>query len=140
MARTAIRHARILSAVTGVLLVAGVLSAVPALAPAQAMPHAAAAAAATDARLGELVGRRTRTSMTIRQADGSLKTVLSAGAVHYQDSTGAWKRIDNTLIDSMDAGYAYRNKANSFRASFKAALGGEHLQVSTAGRNFGLQL
>jgi hypothetical protein len=129
MARTLFRPARILSVLTGAALVAGIL--VPLATPTPA-PAATKPASASDARPGELVDLRTRTSMTIRQADGTLQTVLSAGPVHYRDANGAWQRIDNNLVATSEAGYAYRNKANSFRTLFKAALDVDYLRVTSA--------
>ena len=128
--------ARIVAITAGVALVAGVVSAVGPF----PLATKAAAAAPSDAQPGELVAQRTRTSATIRQSDGTLKTTISAGAVHYRDSAGAWKRIDSALAATAEDGFAYRNKANSFHALFKAALGGEHLRVSSGGRDFGLSL
>ena len=128
--------ARIVAITASTALVAGLLSAVG---PSPLVPKAVAAGA-SDAQPGELVDQRTRTSVTTRQNDGTLKTTISAGAVHYRDSAGAWKRIDSALVDTAEAGYAYRNRANSFRALFKSALDGEHLRVSSGGRDYGLRL
>ncbi|HST47873.1 DNRLRE domain-containing protein [Jatrophihabitans sp.] len=136
MARTSLRPARILCLLTSATLVTGMGTAVTS----SLTPKAAAAApAASDARPGELVNHRTRTSMTIRKSDGTLQTILSAGAVHYWTASG-WKRIDSELVAADEAGFAYRNKANSFRAQFKGASDGEYLRVSAAGRDFGLSL
>jgi RHS repeat-associated protein len=136
MARTSLLSARLVTVITSTALIAGLLSVAG---PPPLVPKAAAAPA-SDARPGELVGERTRTSVTTRQGDGMLRTTVAAGAVHYRDGAGAWKRIDNAVVETNEAGYAFRNKANSFRALFKSALDGEHLRFAAGGRDFGLRL
>ncbi|HEX8081372.1 MAG TPA: DNRLRE domain-containing protein [Jatrophihabitans sp.] len=136
MARTPFPAARFVSVIASMALLAGLLSVAG---PPPLVPKAAAAPV-SDARPGELVEKRTRTSVTTRQADGMLRTAVSAGAVHYRDGAGAWKRIDSGLVETSEDGYAFRNKANSFRALFKGALDGEHLRFTSGGRDFGLRL
>jgi RHS repeat-associated protein len=128
--------ARVVSVIASAALVAGLLSVAS---PPPLLPEAVAAPV-SDARPGELVDKRTRTSVTTRQQDGMLRTTVAAGAVHYRDGAGAWKRIDSALVATAEAGYAFRNKANSFRALFKSALDGEHLRFTAGGRDFGLRL
>ncbi len=124
MAPTPSLPARFVSVIASTALIAGLLSVVgpPPLTP------KAAAAPLSDARPGELIEKRTRTSVTTRQADGSLKTTVSAGAVHYRDGAGAWKRIDSALVGADEAGYAFRNKATAFARSSS-----QHWTASTCG-------
>jgi hypothetical protein len=82
--------------------------------------------------LGEVTSLRTRTSDTYRAAGGAYKTVLSAGSVNYQDSSGAWQPIDDTLVASAVPGYAYQNKANAYTLLLPPDLGGAPVKV-TAG-------
>lgn len=61
----------------------------------------------------EVVSLRTRTSRTYATPQG-YQTVISLGSVNYQDASGAWKPIDDTLVASTTSGYAYQNKANAY--------------------------
>src|SRR5438105_14231057 len=55
----------------------------------------------------------TRRSRTFH--DGHKKiTVLYGGAVNYRDAHGAWQTIDDTLVPSATAGYAYENRADGY--------------------------
>lgn len=61
----------------------------------------------------EIVGMRTRTSNTynigqLNEAD------IYPGSINYQDLRGRWQPIDNSLVPSHRAGYAYTNAANRY--------------------------
>src|SRR5205809_6824341 len=75
----------------------------------------------------ELIAKRTATSETFRNADGTFTTSAYATPVHYLDPSGAWQKIDSTLVPSPLAGHAWTNRANSFRLNFKAQLGANYL-------------
>ena len=85
----------------------------------------AAAAQAGGVRPGalELPGKRTATSNTYLNADGSYTAVVSPHAVNYRDVSGAWQPIDTTLVSSSTAGYAFQNAAGPFHALFKDGAG-----------------
>jgi len=72
----------------------------------------------------EVVGRRTRTSRTYANSNGTFSTVYYAGSMNYQDANGAWQPIDNTLVKDSAAGFAYTNRANRYRVHLPASVGG----------------
>jgi hypothetical protein len=61
----------------------------------------------------ELPQLRTQFSRTYATR-GGYEAKLYAGSVNYQDGSGAWQPIDNTLIPSTQPGYAYQNAANRY--------------------------
>src|SRR5687767_4390620 len=96
--------------------------------PELGLRQAESARAAVPVRI-ELPDRRTATSQTFRNADGTFTTALSSGPVHFKNAQGKWAAIDSRLIPTLDAGYAWQNAANRFRVRFKAALPDEHLRL-----------
>src|SRR5947209_14649184 len=49
-------------------------------------------------------------------------TVLYGGAVNYRDKHGDWQPIDDTLVPSAAAGFAYENKADAYTLRLPADL------------------
>ena len=88
----------------------------------------------------EIVGKRTASSKTFRNPGGTLTTRVFAGPVHFRGASGAWQAIESTFVASGRQGYAFRNKANGFRADFKAQLGGDHLRFEVGERAFAMGL
>lgn len=78
----------------------------------------------------ELSERRTANSATFGQADGTFKTVVSSGPMHYRDRQGKWQNPDNTLVDERAPGYALVNKTNGYRAQLPADLGASPVRVA----------
>lgn len=91
---------------------------------------------ATPPRLGELPERRTRTSTTRRNANGSLTTTLHSGPVNYRASDGSMQPIDTKLARTDQDGYAWRSGANAFQVRFKDALESGFSEFRAAGRVF----
>ena len=89
---------------------------------------------------GELEERRTRSSSTVRNADGTLTTTLHAGAVHYRDTRGSWRPIKSDVVEERRDGFAYRNAANAFTVRWKDRLDGEYLGFTADGVDFRLAL
>jgi RHS repeat-associated protein len=87
----------------------------------------------------ELVERRTRTSKTFSNDEGTLTTVLSPGAVHYR-AEGKWEEIQSEFVPAEAPGYAFRNRANSFRASFKENAGEGFLRMEVRDQAFEFSL
>ena len=136
-----------------VVVVVAVLAALMATGPAPAAagpagpprpaPTAAPATPAAPPRLGELPERRTRTSTTRRNANGTLTTTVFAGPVHYQAADGSWQRIDPSLRPIDRQGYRWQNTAGAFTARFRPSLAepgflalgvaGRHLTLSAVG-------
>src|SRR5215475_6660764 len=77
----------------------------------------------------------TRNSRTVRHANGSYTTTIFPAPVNYRTAAG-WAPIDSSLVTSGEAGFAWRNKANRFTASFARHVGNGYLRVQTAGGTF----
>src|SRR5947209_4719928 len=116
-------------------LAVGAVALVAALAPA-----AAAQAHGPQPGALELPGKRTATSSTYLNRDGSYTTVVAPQAVNYRDVSGEWQPIDTTLVSSSTAGYAFQNAAGPFRASFKDGAGDGFVRFDVAGQTFALGL
>jgi RHS repeat-associated protein len=86
----------------------------------------------------EIPARRTASSDTFRNPDGTDTTVVYSGSVNYQASDGSWQPINSQLIPSDRAGYAYRNNANRFHVYFKPQLDNDFLRFEVDGKSFTL--
>ncbi|HZB51759.1 MAG TPA: DNRLRE domain-containing protein, partial [Mycobacteriales bacterium] len=114
--------------------------------PVATVPVAAAAPAPAPAQpaAGELPERRTASSATRRNADGSLTTTLYAAPVHYRAADGRWERIDRRLVDAGTAGapdadgYRWRAAAHAFDARFADRAGADFVQLTVDGARFRL--
>jgi RHS repeat-associated protein len=69
----------------------------------------------------EIAALRTRTSETFVSRAG-YQLISYPGSIHFKDSSGRWQNIDNTLIKTHAAGYAYQSKANSYTVYLPADL------------------
>src|SRR5260370_19472260 len=74
----------------------------------------------------------TRNSRTVRRANGSYTTTIYPDSVNYRTAAG-WAPIDSSLVAAEQTGFAWRNKANRFTASFARHAGGGYLRGRTAG-------
>jgi RHS repeat-associated protein len=95
--------------------------------------------AAAPPRIGELPERRTASSATRRNPDGSMTTTVSGAPVHYQAPDGSMQPIDSTLHKVDEDGYAWRSGANVFEMRFKPAAGPDFAEFRIGGRTFRLQ-
>jgi RHS repeat-associated protein len=77
----------------------------------------------------------TTDSRTVRHANGSYTTTIFPGSVNYR-AAGGWAPIDSSLVAAGEAGFAWRNKANRFTASFARHAGQGYLRVQAAGGTF----
>jgi RHS repeat-associated protein len=68
----------------------------------------------------EVAGLRSAASDTFLEPDGSFKTTLYPHPVNYRDASGEWRRIDSTFAKATRPGFAWQNRANAFKADFKA--------------------
>ena len=66
--------------------------------------------------------------------------MVSAGPVNYQDQSGAWQPIDDTLVPSTVPGYAWQNRADGYRVLLPADLGGAPIRVQRGGAWLSFQL
>jgi YD repeat-containing protein len=90
--------------------------------PGPASAGSASNGPARDTRVGELPERRTATSATRRNADGSYTTSVSSMPMNYQTSDGSWHGID-TALHANSGAYAWASGANSYQMRFKSAAG-----------------
>lgn len=88
----------------------------------------------------ELIQKRTASSRTLDNHDGTFTTSLYSGPVHFRDGQGSWQPISSALVPSLESGYAYQNEANRFRAAFKSQLGANFLSLTTGGDSYRLGL
>ena len=89
---------------------------------------------------GEIVNRRTASTRTVSNDDGSLTTSLFAGPVHYQDSGGTWRTIDTRLGRSTRQGYRWSAAHNSFAAHFVDDTDQGLVGWDVAGQTFAMTL
>src|SRR5690348_4509199 len=85
-------------------------------------------------------GKRTATSSTYLNQDGSFTTVVAPQAVNYRDASGAWQPIDTTLVSSSTSGYAFQNAAGPFRALFKDGAGDGFVRFDVGSVSYALGL
>jgi len=88
---------------------------------------------------GEIPSLRTRTSRTYQTSTGDLEARVSPGPINYQTSSG-WTPIDNTLVSSNRAGFAYANAGNDWHVFFPPVEGAPiHIETSAGWIEFALQ-
>ncbi len=85
---------------------------------------------------GELPARRTLSTRTFRDPDGTLRAEIYSGAINYIDAAGALQPIDNTLVATpsrsgraLPSGYAWQNAANRFTAAFPSRIEGAPVRI-----------
>lgn len=100
-----------------------------------ASPLVAGKADATIQAGQEIARLRTWNSRTYQSRRG-LEAMVYPGAVNYQDATGAWQQIDDSLVASALPGYAYQNRANAYTVYLPADLGTKGVRVQVANRTF----
>jgi hypothetical protein len=88
----------------------------------------------------ELPGKRTATSSTFLNPNGSYTTVVSPTPVNYRDAAGAWQPIDTSLVPSQTPGYAFQNAAGAFKALFKDGAGDGFVRFDVGGASYALGL
>jgi len=81
----------------------------------------------------ELTGLRTRTSRTFTTGSGDRLTRISAASTNYQDASGKYQPIDDTLVPTRAQGYSYRNRSNRYTLSLPADIGGAPMRIEAGG-------
>ncbi len=76
----------------------------------------------TNGAATEIASLRTRTSKTF-MSRGGFQLITYPGSINYKDPSGKWQEIDNTLIPVKSSGYAYENRANSYRVYLPGTIG-----------------
>jgi RHS repeat-associated protein len=87
----------------------------------------------------EVPGLRTRTSDTYL-VDGEYEALVYGGSVNYPDSRGTWQPIDDTLVPSTAAGYAWQNQANRYTLLLPSTLSGGPIAFRSPTGTISLQL
>jgi RHS repeat-associated protein len=116
-------RARLVAALTGTAVVGALL--VPAAIASSAPPPAPAPSAGP--RSGELPELRTRTSRTYVN-NGRREVRVYPAPVNYQDATGAWQPIDETLVATSGGGW--HNAADAYRLDVPPDLATAPVRVS----------
>ena len=119
-------------------------AAVPAsFAPAAATPLQQVApsdSTEVDTQLGDdIAAIRTRTTRTYAQPDLSNVLRASSSSVHFADSHGRWRAVDNALVASTESGVAFTNAANRFRLRLPASLS-DPIRLAFRGHELALQI
>lgn len=65
----------------------------------------------------ELVDKRTETSKTFLNPDGTLTTEISQKPIHFKNNRKEWQPIENELVENQKE-QVYENKANAFKVKF----------------------
>ncbi len=79
----------------------------------------------------EIISKRTISSKTFDNGDGTYRTEILAGARHYKDEQGIWQEIDKTIVGTSDEnGFDYKNEKNNFKTDFKKKATGNFLKYS----------
>jgi RHS repeat-associated protein len=88
----------------------------------------------------EVVSARTANSSVYQNPDGSLRQVISAGLVNYQDANGVWQKIDTTLVPvGMSTNYV-RNSAGPVQVQLPGDLSASPVQISMPGGTLAFSL
>lgn len=87
---------------------------------------------------GEVIAKRTQTSRTIENDDGTFTLESFAGPIHFKDKEGRWQQIESDLVAAERAGYAFRNRANSFSVHLKERLQQDALSFEVDDQTFTL--
>ncbi|MDA8233708.1 MAG: DNRLRE domain-containing protein [Clostridia bacterium] len=82
----------------------------------------------------EVISKRTLNSKTFELGEDKYLTEISLNPIHYQEK-GKLIDIDNTLVPARVAGYAYENKANSFKVFFTPKTGDKKFVRTQQGKH-----
>jgi RHS repeat-associated protein len=81
---------------------------------------------------GEVVSLRNRTSRSFATSPGQFRVVYYSRPINFRTRGGAWKPINDRVVPSARAGYAFQNAANSYTAFFPADLGTNPILIKRA--------
>ncbi|MGP3920143.1 DNRLRE domain-containing protein, partial [Nonomuraea sp. 10N515B] len=81
-------------------------------------PAAAWQAAPPGKRVKEMAGKRWRYGTVYELEDGRSQAEISTRPLHYQDSSGAWRKIDTTVGAASEDGFVHGNDKTGFEARF----------------------
>lgn len=108
--------------------------------------HPSAALSSVDSGSGtlpplsqEIPALRTQTSDTYA-VSGGYELISYSGPINYKSAQGSWQPIDDSLITSNAAGFAWQNKANSFSLLLPLNLGAGPVEFKDANGIVSFQL
>jgi len=78
----------------------------------------------------EKLNLRTRNSRTFSSGGRQLTTLVYSDSVNYQDQSGTWQAIDDSLVKSGLAHYAYQNKANRYTVYLPADIASAPIRIA----------
>jgi hypothetical protein len=95
-----------------------------------------------EAQLAHVAGPKEREVTALRRpgmrvfdrGNGTFRADLYAQPVDFKTGDGVWRKIDNTLVASPAAGYAYRNAANRYRVDLPRDLSDHSVRVAEGDR------
>lgn len=67
----------------------------------------------------EIVSKRTESTKTFRNDDGSFEVAMYDDVIHYQDEEGNWKQVNNSLVENEEN---VENTSNKFKIKFPKKL------------------
>ena len=79
----------------------------------------------------EKLNLRTRNSRTFTGSGRELSTLVYPESVNYRDASGTWQVIDNSLVKTAPANYAYQNKANRYTIDLPADIGSQPIRIAS---------
>ncbi len=118
------------------------LALIATLLPAPLLPDSVPPARAqnTSSSSSSTEGYQTETAETTRNPDGSYTTEIHSAPVQYEDSSGNWRNIDSTLVETNEDGFDYTNKANSFDVLLSEQSANDYMRVEVHGLAFDFRL
>jgi RHS repeat-associated protein len=87
-------------------------------------------AASSSSPGSEKLNLRTRNSRTLASGGRQLTTLVYTDSVNYRDASGTWQAIDDSLIKTGTAHYAYQNKANRYTVYLPADIATAPIRVA----------
>jgi RHS repeat-associated protein len=78
----------------------------------------------------EKLNLRTQNSRTFSSGPRQLTTLVYPDSVNYRDRSGTWQAIDDSLVRTALAQYAYQNKANRYSVYLPADIGSAPIRIA----------
>lgn len=78
----------------------------------------------------EKLNLRTQNSRTFSSGPRQLTTLVYPDSVNYRDPSGTWQAVDDSLVRTALAQYAYQNKANRYSIYLPADIGNAPIRIA----------
>lgn len=86
----------------------------------------------------EIIEKRTATSKTFDNLDGTYSTEISQQPIHFKDGNGKWEEIDNKLIEKENN--KIQNTANDFTVEFEGKVSEDDAALSISDNDIGIEM